>query len=348
MIIEVGLCQNTVKFWQIMGIIITIAKIIVPLVIIISGIIPVYNILLNGNPEEAKKGIKALIKKMIAGVLIFYIPSLINTTIKIFVNNNLVSKDTAICSSCLNSPTKNNCLNYIQNFNKLEKKEIEEFEQQETISGSIETSDLENSQRNNSSSISNNNPNSNYNTPSNSTFNLEHAIKVHDNIHRSANGILKWQGKTINHKGGTIGAYTEVINIFNEKDYRIYEIYNTLVKAHPELKTSHNEPYQYNDMNSLYNFSVSYAPSNIDEVNKALQAGKLVQLQVHSNKWRNEKGNLVSWPGYHTGLIFYFDGTYYHMKAAGKIDQSNAIYTDKQLIEWIGGTSKKLIIYTKN
>ena len=28
MIIEVGLCQNTVKFWQIMGIIITIAKMI--------------------------------------------------------------------------------------------------------------------------------------------------------------------------------------------------------------------------------------------------------------------------------------------------------------------------------
>jgi hypothetical protein len=36
------------------------------------------------------------------------------------------------------------------------------------------------------------------------------------------------------------------------------------------------------------------------------------------------------------------------MKAPGKINQKNAVYTREQLIDWIGGTSKQLVIYTKH
>ena len=36
------------------------------------------------------------------------------------------------------------------------------------------------------------------------------------------------------------------------------------------------------------------------------------------------------------------------MKAPGKINQKNAVYTREQLIDWIGGTGKQLVIYTKH
>jgi hypothetical protein len=121
-----------------------------------------------------------------------------------------------------------------------------------------------------------------------------------------------------------------------------------LVNAHPELKTSHLEPYECEDINNYYGFTVSRAPAEINVIDNALREGKLVQLQVHSNKWRDAQGNPVDWPGYHSGLIFYFDGNFYHMKAAGKINQMNAIYTREQIVDWIGGTSKHLVIYTKN
>lgn len=180
-------------------------------------------------------------------------------------------------------------------------------------------------------------------------FNLEHAIKVHDNIHAHGNGNLRWQKTTVNHRGGTLGAYVEAINIFNEKDYRIYEVYNEIVQIHPELKTSGKEPYKCADLNSKYNMEVDYTSTKaeVPAIQKALQEGKLVQLQVHSNKWRNAKGEHVNWKGYHTGLIFYYDGQYFHMKVAGHIDQSDSIYTADQLKDWIGNTSKKLIIYSK-
>ena len=180
------------------------------------------------------------------------------------------------------------------------------------------------------------------------TFDLEHAITVGESIHLSKNGDLEWQGKIVHHKGGTLGAYEEAVNIFNGTDYYIYEVYDVLVNAHPELKTDHLEPYECEDINDYYGFTVSRAPAEINEIDNALREGRLVQLQVHSNKWRNAEGNPVDWPGYHSGLIFYFDGSLYHMKASGTINQKNAVYTREQLIDWIGGTSKQLVIYTKH
>ena len=180
------------------------------------------------------------------------------------------------------------------------------------------------------------------------TFDLEHAITVGESIHLSENGNLEWQGKIVHHKGGTLGAYEEAVNIFNGTDYHIYEVYDVLVNAHPELKTDHLEPYECEDINDYYGFTVSRAPAEINEIDNALREGRLVQLQVHSNEWRDAEGKQVDWPGYHSGLIFYFDGSLYHMKASGTINQKNAVYTREQLIDWIGGTSKQLVIYTKH
>ena len=180
------------------------------------------------------------------------------------------------------------------------------------------------------------------------TFDLEHAITVGESIHLSENGDLEWQGKIVHHKGGTLGAYEEAVNIFNGTDYHIYEVYDVLVNAHPELKTDHLEPYECEDINDYYGFTVSRAPAEINEIDNALREGRLVQLQVHSNEWRDAEGKQVDWPGYHSGLIFYFDGSLYHMKASGTINQKNAVYTREQLIDWIGGTSKQLVIYTKH
>ncbi len=115
-----------------------------------------------------------------------------------------------------------------------------------------------------------------------------------------------------------------------------------------QLKTDHLEPYECEDINDYYGFTVSRAPAEINEIDNALREGRLVQLQVHSNEWRDAEGKQVDWPGYHSGLIFYFDGSLYHMKASGTINQKNAVYTREQLIDWIGGTSKQLVIYTKH
>lgn len=176
------------------------------------------------------------------------------------------------------------------------------------------------------------------------SFSLEHAIKVTSDAHSKQHQNLKWHGSIVGIHAGMIGAYVEAINILNGTNISLLEVYNKIMSAHPEQKYKNKPVYENYDINDFYHISVSRAPANITEIKKALSQGKLVAEIVNTTKWRDEKGRLWGKTGRHTGLIFYFDGTYYHMKTTVKL---NAIYTEKQLIEWLGNTKTKLIIYSK-
>ncbi len=321
-------CNNSMlfTFLAIVKTALNILHIIVPLLLILSLTITLTK--LAQDPDE-KKAPKKILNSVLAAVIVFFLPTMINIVI------NLVAGESDFSSCWENASIRSNLSHKYQEISGNNKQSI-----------NINGYEPGNNQNNNGNS-SGSNTTSTVNGVT-LPFDLEHAIKVGESIHTSKNGNLKWQGKIIHNIGGTIGAYEEVINIFNGTDYHIYEIYDILVKAHPNLVYQHIEPYKCEDINSKFGFTVTRASANINEVDKALSQGKLVQLMVGTNKWRNSKGNWVSWPGSHTGLIFYFDGTYYHMKAAGKINQKNAIYTRQQLIEWIGHTSNRLVIYTKN
>ena len=176
------------------------------------------------------------------------------------------------------------------------------------------------------------------------TFNLKHAINVSSRPHAKEHENLQWHGSTVGKHAGMIGAYVEAINILNNKDYTLKEVYNKIISAHPEQKTKNKPVYENKDINNYYNISVSRASANINEVKKALAQGKVVADIANTTKWRNEKGNLWGKTGQHTGLIFYYDGKYYHMKTSVKL---NAIYTEAQLKDWLKDTKDKLIIYSK-
>ena len=184
----------------------------------------------------------------------------------------------------------------------------------------------------------------NVNEANNSSFDLEHAKKVSAKIHAKEHRNLKWHGKIIDKNGGMIGTYVEAINILNNKDYTLKEIYNKIISAHPSQKYKNKPVYENKDINDYYNIKVSRAPVNINEVKKALKEGKLIGEIANTTKWRNEKGKLFGKSGQHSGLIFYFDGKYYHMKTSVKKD---SIYTEKQLKEWLKDAKTKLIIYSK-
>ena len=325
-------CSNSMlfTFLSIVKTFLNVLHIIVPLLLIISLTISLTKLV--QDPDE-KKAPKKILNSVLAAVIVFFLPTMINVVI------NLVAGESDFSSCWENASIRSNLSHKYQEINGNNKQSI--------IINGYEPGNNQNNNGINNGNSSGSNTTSTVNGVT-LPFDLEHAIKVGESIHTSKNGNLKWQGKTIHHVGGTLGAYEEAINIFNGTDYHIYEIYDILVKAHPNLVYKHIEPYKCEDINSRFGFTVTRASANINEVDKALSQGKLVQLMVGTNKWRNSKGNWVSWPGSHTGLIFYFDGTYYHMKAAGKINQKNAIYTRQQLIEWIDHTSNRLVIYTKN
>ena len=288
--------------------IVNIIWIIGPILAIVSLIYNLTMMLKNPDDEKTPKKIK---NSVMALIILFFIPLLVNVAMQLTDNN---------ISACWKSANSGIVIN-----TKYKNPYGDDPEKTKTI---FTDSDK-------------------YEKGDKRPFNLEHAIKVHDNIHRKENTDLPWHNDIVGHCGGSIGAYTEAVNIFNEKDYRIYEVYAVLTKRHPELITTNKEPHTCKDVNDYYNIVATEIKPTIKEMRKALDEGCLVQKIANSNKWRDDKGKLKSWPGFHWGLIFYYDGKYYHMKAAGNLDQSDSIYTESQLKEWLSVLSWNAIKYCK-
>ncbi len=98
---KIGFCDyaGTRRALKIIGIILNIAKILVPLLIILTQMVSMTKIITSGKDEDLKESLKVLVKKVIAGLLIFFIPGIIDYAI-----DNLAGFDRggfATCSNCL-------------------------------------------------------------------------------------------------------------------------------------------------------------------------------------------------------------------------------------------------------
>lgn len=303
--------------------IVLLIQIIVPIILIVFAITSFIKLIKN---PELKDGTKKIINQFLAAAIVFFIPMLVNVVM------NLIDDKTDFTSCWKSIPSTITLNNSYYDINGNNRKEI--------------TPSSNNYQRGKSDSTTNSQGGNGNST----TFNLEHAIQVGDSVHAKENANYSWHGKRIGGYGGDIGAYTEAVNILNETDYRIYEVYNTIISAHPEQANSDTKGvYQLTDINNHFNIKASYIDRNVNSIKQALSEGKLVQAITDTNLFRNSKGNLVSWSGVHWGLIFYYDGTYFHMKNSGSIKQKNAIYTEKQLAEWLNSNNIKArpIVYKK-
>ena len=98
---KISFCDyaGTRRTLKIIGIIINIAKILVPLLIIITQMISMTKIVINGKDDDLKENFKVLVKKIIAGLVIFFLPTIIDYAV-----DNLAGYDCAgfaQCSNCL-------------------------------------------------------------------------------------------------------------------------------------------------------------------------------------------------------------------------------------------------------
>ena len=107
-----GFCgEPTVsRVLKFIGLIIFIAKILVPAIIIIMGFVNLFKIMTSGKEDEAKKQVKNIIRNIVIGILIFLLPSLINLVFDIA--DDIISpgetSDFANCVNCLTDPNDSN------------------------------------------------------------------------------------------------------------------------------------------------------------------------------------------------------------------------------------------------
>ena len=103
-----GFCgEPTVsRVLKFIGLVIFIAKILVPAIIIIMGFVTLFKIMTSGKEDEAKKQVKNIIRNIVIGILIFLLPSLINFVFDIA--DDIISpgetSDFSNCVNCLTDP----------------------------------------------------------------------------------------------------------------------------------------------------------------------------------------------------------------------------------------------------
>lgn len=175
MILYANICQNSVNAWQIVGIAMLVIRILVPLLIIITAIVPIFNSLIKGTKDETYKSWQLIAKKVAAGIIIFFVPTFFAASINLLTGSSN-GDDIFICTSCFNEPNGEACLYHINLYKQLEAGEAQTFKT-DSIKGEVKSSDLDKADSSISGSYSTSSSNTNSATVENL---LKEARKVTD------------------------------------------------------------------------------------------------------------------------------------------------------------------------
>lgn len=70
-------CKETQKIWILIGDVINIFKIVIPIIIVLLAILDLGKAVMAGEEKEIKEAQKMLIKRIIYGVVIFFVVTLV-------------------------------------------------------------------------------------------------------------------------------------------------------------------------------------------------------------------------------------------------------------------------------
>ncbi|MDE5539285.1 MAG: hypothetical protein K2J20_02220 [Bacilli bacterium] len=101
------ICSGLLPVWQIVGWILTIFKIVIPIIIIIFGMIDLGKAVVASKDDEIKKSIKSLAMRAVAGIVIFFIPTLVSLVFKMVDDFQVpeVQGEYDYCSRCITHPS---------------------------------------------------------------------------------------------------------------------------------------------------------------------------------------------------------------------------------------------------
>lgn len=95
--------RNVLRFF---GIIILLLKYFVPIIIIAKGTFLFYNAVVKDGSDQLTKSAKELGMKIILGILIFFIPSMVSGILHLYDGFFSVSSEFKSCANCLIDPSK--------------------------------------------------------------------------------------------------------------------------------------------------------------------------------------------------------------------------------------------------
>lgn len=100
------ICSDLREIWQVIGWVLTVFKIVIPILIIVFGMIDLGKAVVASKDDEIKKAIKSLAMRAIAGVIIFFIPTLVGAIFGMIDSFSDVKGEYKVCQTCITNPGK--------------------------------------------------------------------------------------------------------------------------------------------------------------------------------------------------------------------------------------------------
>lgn len=95
-----------------------ILKILIPIILIVFGSIDFGKAMLANKDDEIKKSAKTLVMRAIAGIIIFFIPTLLNFVVELIGGDDIYDQKSgtfARCTHCMLEPTDGSCRKLVDN-----------------------------------------------------------------------------------------------------------------------------------------------------------------------------------------------------------------------------------------
>ncbi len=128
-------CLNTINAWHITGSIIYVLKIMVPILLIIFAIKPIFNVIMKGTANEISVSLKTLATKLIIAMLVFMAPTIVSKLISTLVDTRHSFKK---CNQCLTYPFSTACSKYIDDYYAAIAKDAEDLDSGQNVTGDSE------------------------------------------------------------------------------------------------------------------------------------------------------------------------------------------------------------------
>lgn len=93
--------ENIVKLLKIAAIGLTIVKIVVPVILIIVGMISLFNAFIAEDQGAFSKALSGFVFKLVIGICVFLLPSILTAMIDLINGTNEVKSEFEACSKCL-------------------------------------------------------------------------------------------------------------------------------------------------------------------------------------------------------------------------------------------------------
>ena len=102
-IVAENFCTDMSKTLQLVGFFLVVVKIVVPLLVVIMGSLDFYHIVMSGKDSDLKKEALILGKRVLMGVIVFLMPTIVNLAVNTLDNNP--NADYKVCVDCLTKPS---------------------------------------------------------------------------------------------------------------------------------------------------------------------------------------------------------------------------------------------------